>query len=187
MIYINKNKSERIEQGDIIANVEYIEYAEESAGLIKVSKIVFPLVIVLTQDCDLTWDYQNRNKKKENDDEDKFLMSVIVAPLYNFEHFIHGTHLEDIGQTMTKAFENVKKTNCKILKENNNPRYHFLEFDDTISIVNSVIDFKHYFTVNVNTLGRCKQENFVCSVAPIYRERISQRFANYLSRIGLPG
>ena len=87
---------------------------------------------------------------------------------------------------MKKISRNLSKTDNKNLRQNETPRYHYLEFDESIPIVNSVIDFKHYFTVNVEQLREHKQSNFVCSVSEIYREHISQRFANYLSRIGLP-
>lgn len=78
------------------------------------------------------------------------------------------------------------KTDNKNLRNNENPRYHFLEFDDNIPIVNSVIDFKHYFTVNNTKLQEHKDKHYICTVSELFRERISQRFANYLSRIGLP-
>ena len=81
---------------------------------------------------------------------------------------------------------NKKKTDNKMLRDNKNPRYHFLEFDKNIRVVDSVVDFKHYFTVNTTTLQELKKDNFVCSISELYRESLSQRFANYLSRIGLP-
>ena len=71
MIQTNDNKVERIKQGDILTDVEYIEYADVVDGVIKVSKIVFPLVIVLTQDCDLTWDFDSR--KNATGTQDKYL------------------------------------------------------------------------------------------------------------------
>ena len=184
MVEANKINDQRLKQGDIISNVEYIESVVEEDGIIKVSKIVFPLVIVLTQDCDLTWDYDNRSKT--SDMQDKFLISVIVAPIYNYEHFIRGEHLQEIGQKMATISTNPKKSDNKNLRNNETPRYHYLEFADNIPIVNSVIDFKHYFTVNVVNLQKHKQNHFVCSISTLFRERISQRFANYLSRIGLP-
>ena len=184
MILVKEKNEPRIRQGDIIKNVEYIENVLEENGVISVSRIVFPLVVVLTQDCDLTWDYDARNKKSTN--QDKFLLSVIVAPLYNYEHFLDGVHLQDIGQQMATISRKEEKTDNKNLRQNETPRYHYLDFDSSIPIVNSVIDFKHYFTVNVEQLRVHKQTNFICSVSEIFREHISQRFANYLSRIGLP-
>lgn len=50
---IRIRKRARIFQGDIYKDVEFIEYAIEKSGVIEISKIVFPFVVVLTQDCDL--------------------------------------------------------------------------------------------------------------------------------------
>lgn len=184
MIQTNADKVERIKQGDIIADVEYVEYVDVVNGVIKISKIKFPLVVVLTQDCDLTWDFDSR--KRATGTQDKYLFSVIVAPLYNYEHFIAGEHLSELGQKMQTISPKLTKTDNRFLRNNENPRYHFLEFDENVPVVNSVIDFKHYFTVNVTRLQEHKAEHYICTVSDLFRERISQRFANYLSRIGLP-
>lgn len=184
MIQTNDNWVERIQQGDIISDVEYIEYVDVIDGEIRISKIIFPLAIVLTQDCDLTWDFESRSKT--NGLQDKYLFSVIVAPLYNYEHFIAGEHLIELGQKMQTISSKLTKTDNKNLRDNETPRYHFLDFDDSIPIVNSVIDFKHYFTINVLKLQEHKKSHYICTVSELFRERISQRFANYLSRIGLP-
>lgn len=177
-------QADRINQGDIISDVEFIEAAEEIDGIITVAKIIFPLVIVLTQDCDLTWDFDSRQIGSSN--QDKYLFSIIVAPLYNYEHFINGDHLSELHQKMAIIPSKMTATANKNLRQNETPRYHYLEFDSTVPIVNSVIDFKHYFTVNVQKLQKQKTEHYVCSVSELFRERISQRFASYLSRIGLP-
>ena len=176
----------RIQQGDILKDVEFIESVTITNGDISISKIIFPLVIVLTQDCDLTWDYDSRQKDNQKCNQDKFLFSVLVAPLYNYEHFIMGDHLSELGQKMALISRNKNKTDNKNLRNNENPRYHYLEFDESVQIVNSVIDFKHYFSVNVEYLRKHKEDNYICTVSPLFRERISQRFSNFLSRIGLP-
>ena len=186
MIRIDKEiDDKRVCQGDIIANVEFVEYAIEKHGQIEISKIIFPYVYVLTQDCDLEQDYANK-ANKDSDDQDKHLISVIVAPLYNIEQVYEGSHLEDIGLKMRTISKSKSKTENKLLRQNNNPRYQYMEFNTDVSITNSVIDFKHYFTVNNNLLLENKKKNFVCKVSELYRENISHRFAFFLSRIGLP-
>ncbi len=90
----------RISQGDIYKDVEFIEYAIEKAGVIEVSKIVFPFVVVLTQDCDLNQDYKVRLARNEVSNHDKKIISVIVAPLYNVEHVYKGEHLCELRMTM---------------------------------------------------------------------------------------
>jgi hypothetical protein len=186
MISVEKESSNRIRQGDIYRNIDYIEYAFEEAGIIEISKICFPLVIVLTQDCDLQQDYIFRSPEEGQSTQDKCLLSVLVAPFYNAEQFYLGEHLNELGFKMAGFERRSHKTANKNLKNNEVPRYHFLEFPDDIPIVPSVIDFKHYFSVNVQHLTAIKNMNFVCKVSQLYREDISQRFASFLSRIGLP-
>lgn len=185
MVKIDLIKESRVCQGDILKNVELIEYAIEKDGILEISKIIFPLVLVLTQDCDLQQDFKNRNITNPQN-HDKHLISIIVAPIYNIEHIYNGEHLSELGLKMQLINRKADKTENKFLKNNQNPRYHYLEFDSTIPIVESVIDFKHYFTVNINYLDLHKENNFVGKVSELYREQISHRFAGFLSRIGLP-
>jgi hypothetical protein len=160
-----------------------LEYATERAGVIEVSRIVFPLVIVLTQDCDLEQEYKVRADLAKPV-KDKTLISVLVAPLYNAEHVYQGEHLSELNIGM----EPIKKGKSygNLLRNNERPRYHYLEFPDETNLVPCVIDFKHYFSVNVLYLGTLKATGYVCTLSALYREDVSQRFASYLSRIGLP-
>ncbi len=179
----DKLDKERIYQGDIIREVECIEGVSEKDGIIELSKVVFPLVIVLTQDCDLEQDYklQRDHEKKV---KDKLLLSVLVAPLYNATHVVLGEHLSQLKIGMEPI--NWNKTPGKFLKNNDRPRYHYLEFPDDINVVPSIIDFKHYFSVNASYLSQHKKSNYVCTLSSLYREDVLQRFAAFLSRIGLP-
>lgn len=182
MIKAKRTRVTRICQGDILRNVEHVEYVSDMDGIIEVSKVIFPLVIVLTQDCDLEQDYRFRTTSTSS--QDKWLMSVLVAPLYNAEHVYQGEHLSELNIKMAQV--NKKATEGKYLRNNDRPRYHYLEFANQIAIVPSVIDFKHYFSVNVTYIKTTKRSNFVCTVSDLFREDISLRFANFLSRIGLP-
>lgn len=176
-----------INQCDIFHDVEYVEYAIENEDTIEVSKIHFPYAIVLTQACDLQQDHDAKLRLLEEGkgNQDKFLISAIVAPIYNFEDFLQGEHLKQLGMKMV-AFPGRSKTPTKNVVDNENKRYHYLRFDESVPIVESVIDFKHYFTVSVNYLTTIYKTHYVCSVDSLYRELILQRFSNFLSRIGLP-
>lgn len=181
-------KAERLElqcvcQGDIIRKVDCLEYATEKEGTIEVSRIQFPLVIVLTQDCDLEQDHKLQISP-DAEEKDKLLISVLVAPLYNAEHVYEGSHLFELDIPM--QIINKNRSPGKNLRINERPRYHFLDFPPVINLVPSVIDVKHYFSVNVNHLTRIKRESYVCTLSALYREDVSQRFSSYLSRIGLP-
>jgi len=195
-IKVDNGQQDRISQGDIYKEIEHIEYVFEKDGHIHYSKIIFPLVIVLTQDCDLAQDSMFRGfRGAKGKTQDKILISALVAPLYNADHVFAGTHLDDIHkkhlsdidqkyQSMAKITEDA--TPGKFLKQNERCRYHYLEFPKDIPIVPSIIDFKHYFSVNIEQMILNRKEHFVCRVSDLYREDISLRFANFLCRIGLP-
>ena len=183
MIEVINEMDHRIRQGDIYKDIRYIKSVSIESGIVKIKQIVFPLVIVLTQDCDLEQDYLFRNADPPKNTQDKWLISVLVAPLYNAEHVYTGQHLSDLGITMELI---PNRTPRDYLLKNERPRYYYLEFDERTPIVPSIIDFKHYFSVDIEFLQKEKNAKFVCSVSDIYRVSISDRFAHYLARIGLP-
>jgi hypothetical protein len=182
MTYVKIEKPDsRISQGDIFENIEYIDYALEKEGDIEIAKIIFPYVCVLTQDCDLAQDYNLRQEQKDN--QDKILISVLVAPMYNYKFVLDGTHLDLLDLKMQK-FNGGSKTAINNLVENNNPRYHYLNFSSDFPEL--LIDFKHYFTLNRTYLESVKDSNRRFKLKELYRENVSQRFSSFLSRIGLP-
>jgi hypothetical protein len=184
-IKIETKRKRRVAQGDVFRDVECIEYVAERRGIIQVSKVIFPLVVVLTQDCDLEQDARYKNPKmKKPPTDDKRLLSVLVVPLYNAEHLILGTHLSDLKMTMTTMSKKTREIDY--LKNNERPRYHYLDFPDEIPIVAQVADFKHYFSSHLRYLESIRSRQFVCRISDMFREHLSQRFAAYLARIGLP-
>lgn len=191
---------EMIHQGDILNNVEYIEYADIIDGNIEISKITFPKVIVLTQECDSIQDYTNRKKCYDNINAgnevktNQFLLSTIVAPLYSLDDIVSGEHLSNIGifvdgklTDCSLKYEHINSEKKKLLKQNKDDRYHYLKIEINGKYVEYVIDFKHYFTVNTERLIEHKQKNnFFVSIKSVFKESVNQRFSNFLSRIGLP-
>lgn len=173
----------RPSQGDIFRDVECIEHVVQKRGVVEVSKIIYPLVVILTQDCDLE-QHSRYQTSSPPSNHDKLLLSVLVAPLYNAEHVFNGTHLQDLGMTMTRI--NKDKTEGKTLQQNERPRYHYLNFPKDVAVVPMVVDFKHFFSVNAKYLQKIRHKHFVCRLSDLFREDLSQRFAGYLARIGLP-
>lgn len=184
-VQVRTKRSARVSQGDIFRDVECIEYVVEKRGIVEVSKIIFPLIVVLTQDCDLEQDARYRTKGgKKPGNHDKKLFAVLVAPVYNAAQVFLGQHLSDLEMTMTEIPE--KGTLGKMLMQNERPRYHYLNFPDNVPIVPGIVDFKHYFSVSVNYLEKVRRKKFVCRLSALFREDLSLRFAGYLARIGLP-
>lgn len=173
-------------QGDIFHRVSYYEDYTEVEGQFTLNMLEVPYAIVLTQECDLCNNKKERQlKNKPNDgvfEHDKYLISLLCAPLYNSDHLFNGEHLSEIGIKSDKK----NRDNRDFIKANRDPRYHYIEFDEeVVKIVPMVIDFKHYFSISLKYL-ESKSEKRICSIKPLYRELINQRFSNFLSRVGLP-
>lgn len=171
-----KVENGRIMQGDIFHDIEIIEdVIVKQDGSIQLKKITFPLVICLTQDCDLHTDFVHRKENKSGS-----LLHLIVAPLFEIQSFREG---KNWGELMNVG-DHINSEKIKSIKNNDNPRYHYLVFPEK-EMPELIIDFKYFFTVNRDALYK-RLNHKVCSVDDLFRELINQRFCDYLSRIGLP-
>ncbi|MBW2975205.1 hypothetical protein KY366_05800 [Candidatus Woesearchaeota archaeon] len=175
-----ENKSQ-ITQGDIFQKFEYIKWATEDGDDIKVDSIEIPFFVVLTQCCDLEQDFKDRNKL-ENEKRDKYIQSVLVCPAYIADQVRAGNHLKGLG-FITETYNSKR---WDIIKNNDNTRYHFLERNKELQLSDLVIDFKQYYTIPTDILYGIYKKHYVGALKPLFREKLSQRFAFYLSRIGLP-
>jgi hypothetical protein len=175
---------EQIHQGDIFRSLQYYESYKEETGRFELSLLKFPYSIILTQECDLSHNIKERSSSCESTEtlkRDKYLVSLLCAPLYNAEHLFAGNHLSNLK--IESERKNSEQRNY--IKSNREPRYHYIEFEKPIELVPMIIDFKHYFTISILLLEASKNQR-VCSIKPLFRESITQRFSNFLSRIGLP-
>lgn len=201
--YLIRNKLDRLCQGDVLRDIKYYSMVRINDDEIDYESITFPLVYVLTQECDLLQEKENRGSFLKNNDKpmldknnnpifdiDKSLISILLAPIYNFDIFVKGEHLEDI----VKCDEPDRTYRCSVknsdlrkpIQINQNPRYHFINLKDERLMKKSVIDFKHYFTMSLNELTELRETNYVCTLGTMFKNDVSHRFSNYLSRIGLP-
>jgi|GEM_PF-177769 len=177
-----KRTIKRVCQGDILRDIDVIDsYTKDASGELEYDELTLPYIVVMTQDCDLDKDFKNRSEDKP-EKHDKFLRTILVCPAYIASEFRDGNHLEDLKLKMekwdTKRF--------KQIKEQNNARYHFLDADQKLQVPELVIDFKHYYAIPRDTIDRMYPEHYLVTVNQLFREYLSQRFSNYLSRIGLP-
>jgi hypothetical protein len=173
-----RHERERLCQGDIFRDIEYIFDIKETGESIEFDTRKLPYIIVLTQDCDLESDHRNHTSTPSN--QDKFLQSILVSPAYLAEQLKDGIHLSDLSLTMQKLNTGLWKP----VKSNQNARYHFLPANTNFQIPELVVDFKHYYTIPKERL--VNNTNYIGTLNELFRENLSHRFAHYLSRIGLP-
>jgi hypothetical protein len=173
-----KHNFDRILQGDILRDVKF-NYAIHETSIIE---YFFPYMVVLSQDCDLEQDFDNRKEDGFDKKHDKYIYSILVCPAYLSEDFRKGEHLKSFDFRM----ESKNSKQFSDIKINQNPRYHYLEHYPEFQIPSMVLDFKHYFTFNTDYLYYIHKEHYVASLNELFRECLSQRFSYYLSRIGLP-
>jgi hypothetical protein len=190
-----KDKYTRVREGDIFRDIEYIEdtFLTED-NQIGISVLMFPYVVVLSQDCDLESDMRARLNQpplqcegadKKAVSTDTVIESILISPAYDKNLFMAGDHLRGMNLGSMQTWK-TKDTRWPILVGNRDPRYHFLPADTTLAFNDMVIDFKHYYTIPRSKLYQEYEEKFIGTLCELYRENLSQRFANYLSRIGTP-
>ena len=181
---------DRICQCDIFKNIDIIENINIKDSKLIINKIVFPYVICLNQECDLENDYkENSNHNNIEQLKDKCFLHIAIAPLFIFDQFLEGKHWGEIltSNPIPKGKKGNIGTKIKSIIDNEVPRYHYLNFPNSETELPKelIIDFKHFFTINRNFLYKNINKR-VCSIDDLFREKISQRFSNYISRIGLP-
>jgi len=166
----------RICQGDIFTEIDIIESFDVKGSEIKIDRISFPYVVCLNQECDLENDYNS------SADKDSRLLHIAIAPAFNFEDFLSGNHWAGIFELNTTSKR--KDTKSKLIMDNEIPRFHYLNFAES-NMPELIVDFKHFFTINRDLLYE-KLDNRICSLDDLFKEKLSQRFSNFISRIGLP-
>lgn len=166
----------RICQGDIFTDIEIIESINTKGSQLIIEKLSFPYVVCLNQECDLEHDYHCDSPK------DRKLLHIAIAPAFNFEDFLTGNHWAGIFET--NATVKRKDTKSGLIVDNEIPRFHYLKFAEE-NMPELIVDFKHFFTINRNSLYN-QFDKKLCSLDDLFKEKLSQRFSNFISRIGLP-
>ncbi len=165
--YLKIIDSSQIEQGDFINDCPIII---PPSKILEGNNFDFKIVlidsIVLTQSCDLA-----NNKVK----------IVLVCPYFSLKTFIENLPPSEQSPKATK-------NNIESLKKGNLPGYHLLnksienDFNDYI-----VVDFRNVYGVHIESLKEIALNTSPrYRLLPPYREHLSQAFARYFMRVGLP-
>lgn len=162
-----------VEQGDVFSNIVMKDY-NTSINEIDDNEIIWDKVIVVSQSCDL-------HREQENPEVSNEILSVLVIPIFRLSDFQAGTYLKNLKKYKEEI---PNKKLSRIALEN---RYQILRLTEEektkFKMEDSIIDFRYYFTVPIS---RLKKENYQFSLLPIYIDKITQSFTNYISRIPLP-
>ncbi|MGH8768220.1 MAG: hypothetical protein ACREVT_08585 [Burkholderiales bacterium] len=176
------DKDFRVQQGDIYRDVTLVDWAHGEDQVVVTASRDFPFVVVLTQDCDLFQDFNNRTSGV--DKHDKYLQSILLCPAYRSAEFRTGQHLQGLNLVMENW---ASSTRWKLITENQSYRHHYLPEHAVFQIPELVIDFKHFITAPRDAVYRDSfRAEYRATIAELYRENLSVRFAQYLSRIALP-
>ena len=191
-----KSRKSRFCQGDILRDVSFVlrgsHFSDEQ------DEIFLRYAIVMSQECDLDHDDRARKEikllpritdraaevelvKAHRKCFNKFLPTVLLCPAYLAEDFFAGTHITEWDM---QEFDRGGKN--KITKNDEYARFHYLPSDASAGTPALVIDFKHFFTIPREIVYKKRIQIYVTSLSELFREDISQRFSNFLSRIGLP-
>ncbi len=164
--------SDEIRQGDFIPNCPIFvpptnlntEEVDQGSELDVTMKTLN--AIVLSQSCDL------ENNKIE---------IVLVCPYYTLEDFFNGLPLPDRSG-------NGRRKKIESLKQGNLHAYHLLDKDGQHHLEDfSVVDFRNVYGINYEFLrGFSKSISKRQRLLPPYREHLSQAFARFFMRVGLP-
>ena len=153
-----------LEQGDVVESCPVFE--PESTDLGNPAQRSFfawqeRSVIVLTQSCDLV-------AGREKTDH------VLLCALWRLEDFPPGHHL-----ATSKGLEEVRRGNI--------PGFHMVGAHEGPELVEAarLVDFRRTWSMPLAYL-RKRVESQHLRLLPPYREHLSQAFARYFMRVGLP-
>lgn len=188
-----KFRKVRLCQGDILQNISFRMRLTGSSD--EEDKIELPYAVIMSQDCDVELDHKMRDKEKDllktftlasHPDKfrpvhDKFLPTILVCPAYLADNFLAGQHIKDrlMNVSGKTEFEKIQKNT--VLN-----RYHYLHQDSDNGVPELIVDFKHFFTIPIDIIYSQRKKGYLVTITELFRESLSQRFANYLSRFGLP-
>lgn len=161
------NGDNSLEQGDFIWQCPILippfQINEGDTPDIEVQKIDS---IILSQSCDLV------NHKIE---------IVLVCPFYPLTHWIQSVALEKNSKERKKIVDNLRKGYF--------PAYHILNKQEGGGILEDyqVVDFRNVYGINFQLLQNIIEHTGTrIRLLPPYREHLSQAFARYFMRVGLP-
>lgn len=178
--YAKSDPKTRFCQGDIVHDVSLISHTGYKDGSAEITEIILKYGVIISQDCDLEHDFNNRNNV-EAPNQDKYLPNILLLPAYLKEDFKKGAHLSPTLNCASWGSDLFKK-----IQQNNDSRFHSLKGSSGHQIPDLIVDFKHLYTINRNVIYEVMTDVYLATIGEVFRENLSHRYSHYLSRIGLP-
>lgn len=171
-----------IRQGEIFSNLPQskldLQSLDEDEYIVNLE--THPFAIIISQDCDLIWDF-NARQESPPPMAGRLLPNVLVCMA--------------IEEASLRASHELKSNQWRRIRSNNDERYQVLEEveqgEDATGVGFQALctDFKLYFTVPTEELyARIETGEVIrrCRLASPYLEHFIGRFSNFQSRIALP-
>ncbi len=160
-------KSDEILQGDFVPECPIL-IPPPSIKIDDEPEIDIQLIdsIIMSQSCDLS---------------NNHIDIVLVCPFYPLKTFIDLLPADQSSskKAISKTIDNLRKGNL--------PGYHLLNKVDNYLEDYQVVDFRNVYGIQINSLKNiCNELNKRIRLLPPYREHLSQAFARYFMRVGLP-
>ncbi|MFA5803337.1 MAG: hypothetical protein WC879_01715 [Melioribacteraceae bacterium] len=181
-----ENSSKIIRAGMLLKNVPTLIPNDSSKERFK----YFPYSIIITQPCDIESHFTSLEKYEQDINLDKkypkqTIFQLLLCPAFDQEKFIEGTHLYD---QYSVKFDQMKMKEFEKLRDLKDFRYHYIESKfQHDGLPNLIIDFKHYFTMPLSVIYELVSINNPSYILDhFYFIQISDRFAHYLQRVGIP-
>jgi len=179
VIYCQSIPDHPLRQGEILSNLTQVRIDLDSLGFEeRLDHTLHPYAIVVSQDCDLDWDYKARqNEAKAHKKIPNILFCEVAA----------ATELHKRVDIDSKIWDRIKI--------NKDERYHFFQqvtpAQDFLGegLPELGVDFKRYFTIPSDEVYLRMARNEAarrCYLMSPYREHFSARFYYFQSRIALP-
>lgn len=184
VIYQASHKGSSLRQGEILTGV--IQYKPVVSELLQEEQelsfnaVLHPYAIVVTQDCDLDWDY--RARQTANSQPSKLLNSVILCEIAT------AREIRDTADDMNSAA-------WKLVVSHRHERFYFFEKIlpecelEQEGLPELTADFKKVFGIDASTLyrqielGTVKRRTVLGSP---YLEHFSRRYHSFHGRVALP-
>jgi len=172
-----------LRQGEILSDVLVAQLDAEclrpdAEPLIE--ETIHPYAVVLTQDCDLEWDFRYRRAADPGRLANKMVPHILLCQADTAERL--------------RGDQNIKSDIWRRISQNSDERYHVLpevpaELDRLIQGIPAlVLDFKRVFTVPTNELyyRLSSGSQRRCFLLPPFLQSLSSRFTYFLGRVPLP-